>query len=253
MARSTLEQKLGRLAARAVIDRDMIVDGDRILVAVSGGKDSYVMLRLLQRMQRRAPTHFELLAFHLDQGQPGFPTAEVVEQIADTGVPYNVHRQDTYAIVQEKLEEHQTSCSLCSRLRRGILYTQAEKLGCTKVALGHHRDDLINTFLLNIFFTGQIKTMAPYLNSDDGRNVVIRPLAYCPEELIIRYAKELSFRPVRCSFCGNQDGLKREMVRALVDKLAVQHPGIKDSIFASLSNIRMTHVLDQRVRAANAP
>ena len=251
MARSTLEQKLGHLAARAVIEREMIVDGDRLLVAVSGGKDSYVMLRLLQRMQRRAPVQFELIAFFLDQGQPGFPTSEVVRQIEETGAPYLVHRQDTYSIVKEKLEKTQTSCSLCSRLRRGILYSQAEKLGCTKVALGHHRDDLIHTLLLNIFFTGQIKTMAPYLNSDDGRNVVIRPLAYCSEEMIRRYAQELGFQPVRCSFCAGQNGLKREMVSSLIDDLAVNHPGIKDSIFASLSNIRTTHLLDLRLTSGD--
>lgn len=253
MAGSTLEQKLGRLAAKAVVEREMIVDGDRVLVAVSGGKDSYVMLRLLQRMQRRAPTRFELLAFHLDQGQPGFPVEQVERQLAEAGSPYLIHRQDTYSIVQEKLEPKQTNCSLCSRLRRGILYTQAEKLACTKVALGHHRDDLIHTVLMNMFFTGQIKTMAPFLTSDDGRNVVIRPLAYCSEDMIERYARELGFQPVPCASCSEQTGLKRQMVRSLVDELAIEHPRIKDSIFASLFNIRSTHLLDSRLRTLEPP
>ncbi len=247
MSGSSLEQKLGRQMARAVIERDMIADGDRIMVAVSGGKDSYVMLRLLQRMQRIAPLHFDLVAFHLEQGQPGFQVDLVEEQLKGTGVEYVIHRQDTYSIVKEKLEPTQTTCSLCSRLRRGILYNQAEKMECNKIALGHHRDDLIHTLLMNVFFTGQIKTMAPRLTSDDGRNVVIRPLAYCSEEKILEYANLVGFRAAPCTLCTNQDGLKRNMVAGLVDQLAQTHPGIKESIFASLQNVRTTHLLDDRL------
>lgn len=241
---SSLEVKLGRLAAKAVTERNMIEDGDRIMVAVSGGKDSYVMLRLLQRMKRVAPVDFELVAFHLEQGQPGFNVALVEEQLKGTGVDYVIHRQDTYSIVKEKLSPGQTTCSLCSRLRRGVLYTQAEKMGCTKVALGHHRDDLIHTLLMNVFFTGQIKTMAPRLQSDDGRNIVIRPLMHCSEAKIQAYADELGFRAAPCTLCTDQDGLKRNMVAALVDDLDGKHPGIRESIFASLQNVRTTHLLD---------
>jgi tRNA 2-thiocytidine biosynthesis protein TtcA len=222
----------------------MIEDGDRILVAVSGGKDSYVMLRLLQRMQRIAPVEFTLLAFHLDQGHPDFPVERVQRQVAATGVETVIHRQDTYAIVVEKLKPGATTCSLCSRLRRGILYNKAEELGCSKIALGHHRDDLIHTLLMNLFFTGQIKTMAPLLHSDDGRNIIIRPLAYCPEDLIAAYADELGFVAAPCTLCSKQDGLKRDFVRDLVDDLDTKHHGIKDSLFASLKNVRASHLLD---------
>jgi tRNA 2-thiocytidine biosynthesis protein TtcA len=243
-----LERKLARLVARAVTERALVENGDRILVAVSGGKDSYVLLRLLQRMQRVAPLEFELLAFHLDQAHPGFPVERVEAQIAATGVPYVIHRQDTYAIVKAKLKPGATTCSLCSRLRRGILYTQADALGCNKIALGHHRDDLVHTFLLNIFFTGQIKSMAARLEADNGRHVVIRPLLYCAEELIARYAQALGFEAAPCTLCTDQDGLKREMVRRLVEDLDARHPGLKESLFASLQNVRPTHLLDTQLR-----
>ncbi|MCA9563088.1 MAG: tRNA 2-thiocytidine(32) synthetase TtcA [Myxococcales bacterium] len=244
----SLEKKLGRMVAKAVIDMEMIAPGDKVMVAISGGKDSYVMLRMLQRMQRVSPIEFELLAVHLDQGHPGFPVDRVEAQIAETGANYEIIRRDTYSIVKEKLEPGQTTCSLCSRLRRGILYGHAEKTGCNKIALGHHRDDLIHTLLMNLFFTGQIKTMAPYLTSDDGNNVVIRPLTFCSEDEIMEYAKHLGFRPAPCTLCTQQDGLKRQMVKNLVDQLQVTHPGIRDSIFASLSHVRPTHLLDPSIR-----
>lgn len=249
MTTSKLEQKLGRLAAQAVTERSMIEDGDRILVAVSGGKDSYVMLRLLMRMRRIAPVDFELLAFHLDQAHPGFPIDRLTRELDALAVPYTVVRRDTYSIVKEKLSKTATTCSLCSRLRRGILYTHAEQLGCTKIALGHHRDDLIHTLLLNQFFTGQIKTMAPKLLSDDGRNTIIRPLAYCPESLIVAYAEEIGYAAIPCTLCSAQDELKREAVRAWVDQLAERYPRVRDSLFASLKNVRSTHLLDPRLGA----
>lgn len=242
-----MERKLGRLVAKAVEERSMVEDGDRVMVCISGGKDSYVMLKLLQRMRRVAPIDFELIAVHLDQGHPGFPVDRVEASIAETGVEYEIVRQDTYSIVKEKLAPGRTTCSLCSRLRRGILYTTAERLSCTKVALGHHKDDLIHTLLLNLFFTGQIKTMAPRLTSDDGRNIVIRPLLYCPEDQIQVFADELGFTPAPCTLCTDQDGLKRQMVKGLVEELAVKFPGIKESLFASMQNVRTTHLLDRSI------
>lgn len=230
--------------AKAVVERNMIEAGDKIMVAVSGGKDSYVMLRLLERSRRIAPIEFSLLAVHLDQGQPGFQVQRVRQQLESTEVPWEIIERDTYSIVKEKLEPGQTTCSLCSRLRRGILYNAAVERGCTKIALGHHRDDLIHTLLLNLFFTGQIKTMAPRLTSDDGRNIVIRPLMHCAEDDIAAYAEELGFRAAPCTLCTEQDGLQRRMVRELVDDLETRIPGVKESIFASLHNVRRTHLLD---------
>ena len=247
MGETTLEQKLGKKLAKAVIEFNMIQQGDRILVAVSGGKDSYVMLRLLQRMQRISPVSFELLACHLDQGHPGFPVKQVEAQIAQTGVEYEIVYQDTYSIVKEKLKPGKTTCSLCSRLRRGVLYTFAQKMGCNKIALGHHKDDLIHTLMLNLMFSGQIKTMAPYLVSDDGRNTVIRPLSHCDEALIAEYAETQGFKPVPCTLCTKQDGLKRQTVKGLVERLNEEFPGVKESLFASLGNVRLTHLLDKRV------
>jgi len=243
-----LEEELGRLAARAVMEMKMIDDGDRILVAVSGGKDSYVMLRILQRMERIAPVSFELVAFVLEQGQPGFNVERVEKYLQELDLPYVIHHQDTYSVVREKIKPGTTTCSLCSRLRRGILYTQSEKLGCNKIALGHHRDDLIHTLLMNMFFTGQLKTMAPKLVSDSGRHMIIRPLAYCSEKTIARYARSLSFEPEQCTFCGTEGSLKRKMVRHLVDDLEAQHHGIMDSIFASMQHVRPTHLLDESIK-----
>lgn len=243
-----IERKLGRYVARAVTELDMVEHGDRILVAVSGGKDSYVMLRLLLRMQRVAPIDFELVAFHLDQAHPGFPVDRVEAQIAATGAETVIVRQDTYSVVKEKLKPGATTCSLCSRLRRGILYTQADRLGCNKIALGHHRDDLVHTLLLNLFFSGQIKTMAPRLQADNGRHIVIRPLMYCPEDLIVHYAQALGFVPAPCTLCTDQDGLKRDMVKNLVNQLDGSHPGIRESLFASMQHVRTTHLLDPKLR-----
>ena len=238
------EKKLLRKVGRAIKDWAMIEDGDRILVAMSGGKDSYALLALLDRLRDRAPVSFELIPWHLDQVQPGYDGAPLVDWLEARGGEFHVARQDTYSVVVDKIDEGGTYCSLCSRLRRGILYNAAVALGCTKIALGHHGDDAVETLLLNLLFTGQLKAMPPWLRSDDGRNTIIRPLILCYEHELATYAEERAFPILPCNLCGSQEDLKRQAVKQLIDSLEVRYPKCRESMLAGLTRVRSSHLLD---------
>lgn len=251
---SKTEQRLRRGMAKAMIDYNMVEEGDRVMVAVSGGKDSYAMLHLLRSYQRRAPINFEIIAVHLDQAQPGYDGRPLVDYLERESYDYKILRQDTYSVVMDKVPEGKTYCSLCSRLRRGILYTTAVEMGCTKIALGHHGDDMVETFLLNMFFTGQLKAMPPKLQSDDGRNVVIRPLAYCHESDLIAFSEEKNFPILPCNLCGSQDNMRRQTMKEMVKNWEAQWPGTREVLLASLRNVRPSHLLVPDLwRALNLP
>ena len=241
---SKVERQLSREVGRCVGDFDLIEDGDRVMVCLSGGKDSYTMLHLLERARKRAPIRFSLLAVHLDQGQPHYDGAPLEAWLRDAGYDYRILREDTYSIVTDKVPEGATYCALCSRLRRGVLYNAAQELGCTKIALGHHRDDAIETLLLNLMYTGSLKAMPPKLISDDGRNTVIRPLLYCGEQRIAAFAEEQAFPILPCDLCGSQDNLKRQEVKRLLTQLEQHAPQVRESMLAALGNVRATHLLD---------
>jgi tRNA 2-thiocytidine biosynthesis protein TtcA len=243
-----LEKRLLDGVARASADFALIEPNDRVLVAVSGGKDSHAMLYLLREIQRRAPFRFSLFALNVDQGHPGFPKQLLPEYFEREGYDYRVIEEDTYSIVKEKVPAGKTTCSLCSRLRRGILYTAAQELGATKIALGHHRDDVIETLLLNLFFSGQLKSMPPRLRSDDGRNVVIRPLVYAAERDLAEFAEQKAFPIIPCDLCGSQEQLQRKQVKALLAELEQKNPYLRANIFASLANVRPTHLFDTELR-----
>jgi tRNA 2-thiocytidine biosynthesis protein TtcA len=239
-----LEKRLCRLMGQAIADYNMVEDGDKVMVCVSGGKDSYALLDILMKMKQRAPVDFELVAVNLDQKQPGFPEHVLPEYLAKAGVPYHIENQDTYSIVKDKIPQGKTMCSLCSRLRRGILYRVADELGATKIALGHHRDDILQTFFLNMFFGGKLKAMPPKLVSDDGRHIVIRPLAYVAEKDLVRWAAHRQFPIIPCTLCGSQENLQRKQVAAMLREWERTHPGRIDTMFTALQNVVPSHLAD---------
>ena len=241
---SKLRRRLERLTARAVTDYAMIQDGDVVMVCLSGGKDSYTLLDTLSALQARAPISFELVAMNLDQKQPGFPEHVLPEYLSDFGVSYKIVEQDTYSVVKAKIPVGKTMCSLCSRLRRGVIYRVASDLGATKIALGHHRDDILETFFLNLFFGGRLKAMSPKLVSDDGQHTVVRPLVYCHEQDIARYARGRAFSIIPCTLCGSQENLQRKLVRQMLDGWT---PERVDSIFRALQNTSPSHLLDREL------
>ncbi len=240
-----LEKRILRAAAQAIQDFSLVEDGDRIMVAVSGGKDSYTLLHVLMRLRERAPIDFDLVAVNLDQGQPGYPAELVERHLQAVGVPYRMLRRDTYSVVRRLVPAGKTTCPVCSRLRRGILYNVAVELGCTKIALGHHRDDLVETLLLSALYAGALKSMPPKLRSDDGRNVVIRPMCYAAEEDVAAFAQAMRFPIVPCDLCGSQPNLRRRRVKELLAQLSEEHPAVKGNLLNALGKVVPTHLLDR--------
>ncbi len=239
-----LEKRLCRQVGQAIMDFGMIQEGDRVMVCVSGGKDSYGMLDILLKMQQRAPVDFELIAVNLDQKQPGFPDHVLPAYLKQLGVPFHIETQDTYSIVKKVIPEGKTMCSLCSRLRRGILYRVADELKVTKIALGHHRDDMLQTFFLNMFFGGKLKGMPPKLVSDDGGHIVIRPLAYVAEKDLTRWATHRAFPIIPCTLCGSQENLQRKQIGNMLRDWEKQYPGRIESMFTALQNVVPSHLMD---------
>ncbi|HET6264226.1 MAG TPA: tRNA 2-thiocytidine(32) synthetase TtcA, partial [Usitatibacter sp.] len=240
-----LAKRLRRLVGQAIGDFGMIEAGDKVMVCLSGGKDSYAMLDVLMRLREKSPVPFELLAVNLDQRHPGFPEHVLPDYLRALGVPFHIEVQDTYSVVKRVIPEGKTMCGLCSRLRRGVLYRLATELGATKIALGHHRDDIMETFFLNLFHGGTVKAMPPKLRSDDGRHVVIRPLAYVEERDLEAYAEARAFPIIPCDLCGSQEQLQRKQVKSLLRDWEKKHPGRLDTIFNALGNVAPSHLLDR--------
>lgn len=239
-----LEKKLCRSVGQAIGDFGMIEDGDKVMVCVSGGKDSYAMLDILLKLRERAPISFEIVAVNLDQKQPNFPAEILPNYLKSLGVQYHIEEQDTYSIVKRVIPEGKTTCGLCSRLRRGILYRVANELGATKIALGHHRDDILETLMLNMFYAGKLKGMPPKLRSDDGKHIVIRPLAYVPEKLLERYAADMNFPIIPCDLCGSQPNLQRQAMKEMLRDWEKKHPGRVENLFRSMHHIVPSHLMD---------
>lgn len=245
----SLLKRLKHDVGEAILRYNMIEDGDRVMVCLSGGKDSYTMLELLMILQKKAPVSFELIAVNLDQKQPGFPDDVLPDYLGSLGIEYHVIEQDTYSIVKEKIPEGKTTCGLCSRLRRGILYSFAEKIGASKMALGHHQDDIVETFFLNMFFNGQLKTMPPKLLSDNKKHVVIRPLALCKEKDIEAYATIKNYPIIPCNLCGSQENMQRKVVKNMIQQWERENPGRSDIIMRSLQNVVPSHLADNKLFA----
>ena len=239
-----LHKRLRRLVGTAIADFNMIEAGDRVMVCLSGGKDSYVMLDVLLNLQAHAPLDFELIAVNLDQKQPGFPEQVLPEYLTKIGLPFRIVEQDTYSVVKRVIEEGKTTCSLCSRLRRGVLYRVASELGATKIALGHHRDDILETLFLNLFYAGKLKAMPPKLVSDNGQHIVIRPLAYCKEKDLAAYAEMAKFPIIPCNLCGAQKNLQRQVVKEMMQQWDKNFPGRLETMFRSIQNVQLSHLAD---------
>jgi len=242
-----LEKRLCRHVGQAIVDYNMIEEGDRVMVCLSGGKDSYGMLDILMKLKARAPIDFTLVAVNLDQKQPGFPDHILPEYLKNLGIEFHIETQDTYSIVKKNIPEGKTMCSLCSRLRRGILYRVARELKCNKLALGHHRDDMLQTFFLNMFFGGKLKGMPPKLTSDNGEFIVIRPLAYVPEKDLIRWAEHRQFPIIPCTLCGSQENLQRKQIGNLLREWDKKHPGRLETMFTALQNVVPSHLMDAKL------
>lgn len=239
-----LEKKLCRLVGQAIGDFGMIEDGDKVMVCISGGKDSYAMLDILMKLRERAPINFEIVAVNLDQKQPNFPAEILPNYLKGLGIQFHIEEQDTYSIVKRVIPEGKTTCGLCSRLRRGILYRVADELGATKIALGHHRDDILETLMLNMFYAGKLKGMPPKLRSDDGKHIVIRPLAYVPEKLLERYADDMNFPIIPCDLCGSQPNLQRQVMKEMLRDWEKRHPGRVENLFRSMHHVVPSHLMD---------
>lgn len=239
-----LKKKLERSVGEAIADFNMIEDGDVVMVCVSGGKDSYSLLSILLALRERAPVDFRVMAMNLDQKQPGFPADVLPAYFESLGVEYRIVTEDTYSIVKDKIPAGKTTCSLCSRLRRGIIYRTAREFGATKIALGHHREDIIETLFLNMFFGGKIKAMPPKLVSDDGQHMVIRPLAYCAERDVARFARAMAYPIIPCNLCGSQENAQRKQIKAMLENWERDHPGRIESIFTAMKNVVPSHLAD---------
>lgn len=239
-----LHKKLRRLVGTAISDFNMIEDGDLVMVCLSGGKDSYALLDILLNLQAHAPLRFELVAVNLDQKQPGFPAEVLPNYLGQIGVPYRIVEQDTYSVVKRVIAEGKTTCSLCSRLRRGVLYRVAGELGATKIALGHHRDDMLETLFLNMFYGGKLKAMPPKLVSDDGNHIVIRPLAYCKEKDIAAYAQSADFPIIPCNLCGSQPNMQRQVIKEMLLQWDKRFPGRLETMFRAMQNVQLSHLAD---------
>jgi tRNA 2-thiocytidine biosynthesis protein TtcA len=247
LRKNKLQKLIRRHAGNAISDYNMIEDGDKVMVCLSGGKDSYTMLEVLMSLKASAPIHFDIIAVNLDQKQPGFPE-HILPQYLDTlDVEYQIVEEDTYSIVKDKVPEGKTTCSLCSRLRRGILYRTASELGATKIALGHHRDDILETLMLNMFYGGRMKSMPPKLVSDDGKHVVIRPLAYAREKDIAEYSRMMEYPIIPCNLCGSQENLQRKVIKGMLQTWDKQHPGRLESMFRAIGHLSPSHLMDHNI------